>query len=118
MAQDKDMSAVLDPGSLGTRVELYSQSMVADGYGGYEPQWNLVSAFQVRLEPVAGFSATLARTLEAGVTHKVTLRSRADVATAMELRKAGRRFEIVTMRDPDETGRYLQLDCREVQQAG
>ncbi|MCB1457232.1 MAG: phage head closure protein [Nitratireductor sp.] len=110
------MSTVLDPGSLKTRVGLFSQESLPDGHGGHEQQWNLVGEFNVRLEPVAGFSRTLARTLESGITHQVTMRSRPDVRVSMELRSQGRRFEIATMRDPDETGRYWLLDCREVQQ--
>lgn len=41
------------------------------------------------------------------VTHRVTLRYREDLRSGMRLRKLGRLFDIVTVHDPDETGRYL-----------
>ncbi|MEZ5872408.1 MAG: phage head closure protein [Nitratireductor sp.] len=111
------MSGVIDPGSLKSRVDLLEQQMVADGLGGYEPQWNVVAQFHARIEPVAAFSQVLARTLETGVTHKVTLRHRVGIEPSMRLGLGTRRLEIVTMRDPDETSRYLELACRETKQA-
>jgi SPP1 family predicted phage head-tail adaptor len=41
------------------------------------------------------------------VTHRILLRFRSDVSTAMRLRKAGRIFSLRAIHDPDESERYL-----------
>jgi SPP1 family predicted phage head-tail adaptor len=66
-----------------------------------------------KLEPIAArdrFGAD--QTLEE-VTHRVTIRHRADVASGMRLARDMRKFLILTVHDPDETGRYLVLRTRE-----
>jgi SPP1 family predicted phage head-tail adaptor len=47
------------------------------------------------------------------VTHRVTIRHRADIASGMRLAWDMRKFLILTVHDPDETGRYLVLRTRE-----
>jgi SPP1 family predicted phage head-tail adaptor len=67
------------------------------------------------IEPVSARSVFGAgQTLET-VTHRVTIRHRSGVESGMRLRKQDRIFEIVTVHDPDDSGRYLM--CR-VKEAG
>ena len=47
------------------------------------------------------------------VTHRVTLRWRNGVAAGMRFARQGRIFDIVTVHDPDDTGRYLVCRARE-----
>ena len=66
-----------------------------------------------RVEPVSAASRFGAdQTLES-VTHRVTMRHRGDVASGMRLMRRERVFDILTVHDPDETGRYLVCRVRE-----
>ena len=59
------------------------------------------------IEPVAANSIISAdQTLET-VTHRITIRRREDIRSGMRFAKGPRVFDIVTIHDPDELGRYL-----------
>jgi SPP1 family predicted phage head-tail adaptor len=97
------------------RIELALEEMtpVPDGAGGFGESWTEIVTLFAKLEPVGArekFGAD--QTLEQ-VTHRVTLRFRPDVASGMRLAWGTRRFLILTVHDPDETGRYLVLRTRE-----
>ena len=49
------------------------------------------------------------------VIHRVTIRYRDDVRHAMRFVYRNRVLDIRTLRDPDETRRYLVCDCEESQ---
>ena len=103
----------IDPGMLRTEMALKSCAMVPDGLGGFGEGWTEVATLFARIEPVSAESNFGAgQTLET-VTHRITLRYREGVASGMRLEKAGRVFDIVTVHDPDETGRYLVCRTRE-----
>ncbi len=106
-------SGFVDPGTLRARLTLESVSTAPDGQGGFAETWNAVAALPARIEPVdarAGFGAD--QTLET-VTHRVTVRFRDGLASGMRFRKAGRIFDILTVHDPDESGRYLVCRTKE-----
>lgn len=107
------MAAAIDPGRFRTELTLEAMIPVGDGAGGFVETWEAVATVMARIEPRAArdrFGA--AQTLEA-VTHRVTMRHRADVASGMRLRRGARVLAIVTVHDPDETGRYLVAQTRE-----
>ncbi|MBO6719149.1 MAG: phage head closure protein [Rhizobiaceae bacterium] len=94
-------------------VALESASLTPDGMGGQAENWAEVATLFARIEPVsadAGFGAGQTRE---SVTHRFTIRFRADVASGMRFTRGGRVFEIVTVHDPDETGRFLVCRTRE-----
>jgi SPP1 family predicted phage head-tail adaptor len=107
------MAVMINPGDLRTQLSLEQMTPVPDGAGGFGESWTGIATFFAKLEPVAArdkFGAD--QTLEE-VTHRVTIRHRPDVASGMRLAWATRRFLILTVHDPDETGRYLVLRTRE-----
>jgi SPP1 family predicted phage head-tail adaptor len=100
----------IEPGALRTEFSLQAVTAVADGLGGFGEEWSEIATVFGRIEPLAAASRFGAdQTLET-VTHRITLRHRQEVRSGMRFSRAGRTFEIVTVHDPDETGRYL--DCR------
>ena len=104
----------LDPGTLRSELALEACSTIADGFGGHVEDWAEIATIFGRIEPVSATSVFGAdQTLES-VTHRVTLRWRDGVASGMRFRKQGRTFAIVTVHDPDETGRYLVCRTKEV----
>jgi SPP1 family predicted phage head-tail adaptor len=103
----------IDPGALRTELSLQAVTTVADGLGGFGEQWSEVATVFGRIEPLVADSRFGAdQTLET-VTHRIILRHRQDVLSGMRFSKADRIFDIVTVHDPDETGRYLVCRVRE-----
>lgn len=106
-------ASFLDPGLLRTELVLEQAGLAPDGLGGHTESWSEAATVFGHVEPLAARSRFGAdQTLEE-VTHRISLRARADVMSGMRLRKGARVFDIVTVHDPDESGRYLVCRVRE-----
>ncbi|WP_163269011.1 phage head closure protein [Chelativorans alearense] len=103
----------IDPGRLRTELVLEAAVTAADGAGGHTESWQEVATVFAHVEPVRATNFFGAGQAHEEVTHRVTLRFRDDVASGMRFVKEGRVLEIVTVRDADETGRYLVCRVRE-----
>ncbi|WP_029075565.1 phage head closure protein [Kaistia adipata] len=103
-----------DPGQLSSRVVLERPVRAADGAGGATVDWVEVATLWARIEPVAAGERFAADRLATRVSHRITLRFRADVAGGMRIRHRGRVLAVVAWRDPDEQRRFLVLDAEEV----
>ena len=109
-------SLLLDAGSLRHELSLQSATLPPDGLGGHAESWSEVASLFGLIEPVAANSAVSAdQTLET-VTHRITIRRRDGVRSGMRFVKGTRVFAIITVHDPDETGRYLV--CRALEGIG
>ncbi len=107
-------SSFVDPGALRTELSLQAATATQDGLGGHALTWNEVTTLFGRIEPLAQTSRFGAgQTLEES-THRITLRFRGNVASGMRLVREARVFDILTVHDPDETGRYLMCRVKEV----
>lgn len=105
----------IDPGRFRSELALEACAPIEDGIGGYAESWTETATLFGMIEPVsAGSMFGAGQSLET-VTHRVTIRHRSGVESGMRLRKQDRLFEIVTVHDPDDSGRYLI--CR-VKEAG
>ncbi len=103
----------VDPGALRTELSLQAAVNAADGMGGLTQSWTEVATVFGQIAPQAQASTFGAgQTLET-LTHRITMRHRAGVASGMRLARQGRVFEILTVHDPGETGRYLVCRVRE-----
>jgi len=97
----------IDPGRLRTELRLMASVATADGMGGWAEEWVETGSLFAHVEPLRADSRFGAgQTLES-VSHRITLRHRGDVASGMRFARDGRFFDIRTVHDPDETGRYL-----------
>ena len=104
----------IDPGRFRTELVLERVDDVSDGMGGEIENWSAVARVFAHIEPVSAKSVFGAgQTLET-VTHLVTLRQDEDVKSGMRFTKGARMFDILTVYDPDETGRYFQCESREI----
>lgn len=104
----------IDPGRFRTELVLEQVSDASDGMGGEVETWSAVATVFANLEPVSATSVFGAdQTLET-VTHLIVLRQGEDVRSGMRFTKGARIFDILTVHDPDETGRYFQCESREV----
>ncbi|MEP9371015.1 phage head closure protein [Mesorhizobium sp. KR1-2] len=103
----------IDPGQMRTELALEACTETPDGLGGHEQAWSEVASVFAMIEPVSAQSVFGAGQMLETVTHRVTVRWREGVASGMRLKKAGRIFDILTVHDPDETGRYLVCRVKE-----
>lgn len=103
----------IDPGELRVELALEACSTAPDGLGGLTETWVETATLFARIEPVSAESAFgAAQTLES-VSHRITLRYRDGVASGMRFTRKGCVFDILTVHDPDESGRYLVCKVRE-----
>ena len=106
-------ASFVDPGALRTELALEQAVLTPDGSGGHAEAWSEVGLAFARVEPAAASSRFGAdQTLET-VTHRITVRHRADLRSGMRFRRQSRIFAIVTVHDPDDSGRYLVCRARE-----
>jgi len=103
----------VDPGALRHRLVLQAVTTVPDDLGGFAESWSDVATVFARIEPVSADSRFGAgQTLEE-ITHRIVLRRRGDIEADMRFAGGGRFFRIITVHDPDESGRYLLCRTRE-----
>lgn len=106
-------SLFIDPGAMRAELALEACAPADDGMGGFAETWQEVGLLFGMIEPVAATSVFAADQRLEEVTHRITLRWRAGVASGMRLTRPGRTFDILTVHDPDETGRYLVCRVKE-----
>jgi SPP1 family predicted phage head-tail adaptor len=108
------MSAVMfDPGQMTARLQLERQVETSDGQGGASVSFEPVGLVWACIEPLGESREERAGAEIVTLTHRIWLRFRAGLAGGMRLRKGKRIFAIRSLRDPDETGRYLLCLCEE-----
>lgn len=103
----------IDPGRLRNELALEACLPVADIIGGYQETWTEIATVFGMIEPVSATSVFGAGQPLETVTHRITIRHRSGVESGMRLRRQDRIFEIVTVHDPDDSGRYLMCRVRE-----
>jgi SPP1 family predicted phage head-tail adaptor len=104
----------LDPGSLRAELSLQANTPVPDGMGGHTEEWAEIATVFARIEPITATSRFGTDQAVETVTHRITLRWRNGVAAGMRFARQDRNFDIVTVHDPDDTGRYLVCRAREI----
>ena len=103
----------LDPGLLRRRASLQVADLVSNGSGGMTATWREVAELSVRVEPVSVRTAERFDQGQATVTHRVICRARSDVDRGSRFVLGSRRLAILSVHDPDDSGRYLVCRCRE-----
>ena len=101
------------PGALRERLVLEQPVETPDGAGGVTRSYASVTTLWAALIPVSARDQVVADSLGASITHRIVIRSRADVTTRHRLRKGSRIFRIVALRDQDGSGRFLEISAQE-----
>jgi SPP1 family predicted phage head-tail adaptor len=96
----------LDPGVLRNELRIEAPAVAPDGMGGAIETWVEAGVLFGRIEPLSA-----RQTFEGGqdierVTHRIVTRRSPALASGRRLRLNQRIFRIITVSDPDETGRY------------
>ena len=95
------------------RVSLQSAADTADGGGGASTVWSDVATLWASVEPLKGAEHLTAQQLESRLTHRVRLRHRIGVTTAMRVKFGARIFNIRAVINPAMRDRLLVLLCEE-----
>jgi SPP1 family predicted phage head-tail adaptor len=103
----------IDPGSLSQELRLEKPTIAEDETGELLESWSEIASLWTQLEPLGPGLRLFGEQQLAEATHRVTLRPRSDISNTMRFRKGARVFQILTLHDPDETGRYLVARVRE-----
>jgi SPP1 family predicted phage head-tail adaptor len=100
-------------GLLRRRVTLQQPEDTPDGAGGFARNWADVAEVWADIRPAQGSEKLEGLQLQWQVTHRVTLRYRAGVTTAMRLLESGRAFNIRAVMDRDEGHAVLDVLAEE-----
>jgi SPP1 family predicted phage head-tail adaptor len=103
----------IDPGRFRTELSLQQATLTQDGMGGHVESWAEVATVFALIEPISAEARFGSDQSLETTTHRITMRHRAHVASGMRLVRGERVFELLTVHDPDESGRYLVCRARE-----
>ena len=98
--------------------EIYTETKVADGIGGYTRTWALLDTVRCRFTPKSGREALLQERIRNPITHTVIMRYRNDFDHNAKLIYDGREFNIKSVIDIKERKRWLTVDAIENVNAG
>jgi SPP1 family predicted phage head-tail adaptor len=107
------VTADFDPGRLVHRLVLEQPVRDPDGAGGATVTFAPLATVWASLEPISAAEDGASGRLATRITHRVTIRWRADVTGNLRLRHRGRTLRIASLRDPDESRRFLVIDAEE-----
>jgi SPP1 family predicted phage head-tail adaptor len=113
-------------GELRERVGLYDFTETDDGFGNFIQAWALAASVWARIEPLRGAERYQAAALETVVSWHIHIRRRTDITNDWRIVKgtmnedgepigASTIYRIVNILNPDERGRFLQIEAETLQ---
>ena len=102
-----------NPGKLRHRLVLEAPVETDDGAGGIARSYENLATVWAAIEPVSFTEQVAAEALGARLTHRITVRSGFDLTTRHRFVLGARRFRILAIRDPDESGRFREISAEE-----
>jgi SPP1 family predicted phage head-tail adaptor len=100
-----------DPGALNRRLTLEAPVEVADGAGGVTRSYAVAATLWASVEPVSARGAVEAEALGANVSHRIRIRTRADLTLRHRFRDGATVYRIVALRARDK--RFLDIDAEQ-----
>jgi SPP1 family predicted phage head-tail adaptor len=84
-----------------------------DGAGGVIRTYSEVATVWAEAASIAARHGTVAESAGATVTHRILLRAGREITTQHRLRLDARVFRIVSLREHDRSGRFLEIHAEE-----
>ncbi|MEM6666191.1 MAG: phage head closure protein [Pseudomonadota bacterium] len=106
--------ARMDPAALRHRVTLEARTDTPDGAGGVNTVWSAQASLWASIDPNTSDQIIRAEARRQRTTHKILMRRRKDVTSAMRIRHGTRIFEIRAVVDPHETGIWTLCRCEQI----
>ena len=104
---------MIDPGRLNRRLVLEAPVETPDDAGGVTRAYSDVATLWAEVTPVATRSDVEAESAGATVTHRIRVRVGQAITTRHRLRLDARVFRIVSVREHDRSGRFLDIHAEE-----
>jgi SPP1 family predicted phage head-tail adaptor len=104
---------MMDPGRLRHRLVLEAPVETADDAGGVVRSYATAATVWAAIEPLAPRETVDADGLAATLTHRITIRADVTVTTRHRFKLGTRVLRILTVRDPDECGRFIEIGAQE-----
>lgn len=109
---------MIDAGKLRRRITFQAYDGYLDDNGDIrkdlDEHWSDVATVWGALDPISGREFYTAEQSQSEVTHKVRIRYRAGLETAMRIDLSGRKFEIQSIIDWEERHESMLLMCKEL----
>lgn len=102
-----------DAGAFNRQLSLQNKVDAEDGYGGTIRTYEVQGSVWAKICPVAVRRVVEAANKSHEISHKITFRFKAGVCPGTRFTTGSRHFDVVTVRDPDETKRYLECEVVE-----
>ena len=103
----------LRAGTLRRQITLQRRTSTNDTFGQQSTAWTTLRTSYAEIEPLTGRELETAQAINAEVTHRITLRYRSDITTALRITYQGRIFNVLSVLDIDTAHTALQLLCSE-----
>lgn len=102
-----------DPGSLNRRLALEEPLETPDGAGGVTRTYATIATLWAQVTPVSSRGDFEADRSGGAVTHRIRIRTSPDITTRHRFRDGAIVYRIVSLRDPDGRGRFLEIEAEE-----
>ena len=99
-------------GDLKHRVTFQKSVLTPDGGGGFIEVWQSIDSNPVvyaAIMPLSGREQLRFHQLESTVTHRIVIRYRSDITTALRIVRNDVIYDIVSVTDKDGKGVYLEI---------
>ena len=104
----------MNAGALRHRCWIQEPTFEPDGYGGTTPSWGTVTVCWGALEPLKGREWIESGLENSEITAKFRMRYFAGIDPTMQLYFGSRTFEIISVIDPEERHKELNLMLKEL----
>lgn len=96
---------------LNSTADVYRESRVADGMGGYTTAWQMVAGVRARFAQSSALERILGGQSGESQTHTVYLNPGANVRRGDRLHRGTDEYLVLTVSEPSEPGTYLSAGC-------
>ena len=101
-------------GDLNKRIDIIATTKVGDGMGGFsETDTTVASSIPAAIWPTSAKDITAMNTTTMVISHRVRVRYRSVLRSSWRLKFGNRYFAIVSIIDPNEEHKFLDLMCKE-----
>lgn len=102
-----------DPGLLNRRLTLEEPVETPDGAGGVIRSYATVATLWAQVMPISSRGDVEAEKPGGAVMHRIRIRQSPDITTRHRFRDGTAIFRIVSLRDPDGRGRFIEIEADE-----
>ena len=101
-------------GDLNKRIDIIATTKVGDGMGSFtETNTTVASSIPAAIWPTSAKDMTVMNTTTMVISHRVRVRYRSVLRSSWRLKFGNRYFAIVSIIDPNEEHKFLDLMCKE-----